>query len=101
MVSRVRRHLGLVVYLTSDTQQQSHTASDRFEGTAARQSTASTMALTDQTVVVHPLVLLSVVDHFNRIARDRVVGVLLGETSRGRIEVTNSYAGKVGLFHRC
>jgi hypothetical protein len=33
-------------------------------------------------VVVHPTVLLSVVDHYNRIAKDtkkRVVGVLLGE----------------------
>lgn len=46
-------------------------------------------------VVVHPLVLLSVVDHYNRVAKDtrkRVVGVLLGETSRGRLDVTNSYA---------
>lgn len=46
-------------------------------------------------VVVHPLVLLSVVDHYNRAAKDtrkRVVGVLLGETSRGQIDVTNSYA---------
>ena len=36
-------------------------------------------------VVVHPLVLLSIVDHYNRVARDtrkRVVGVLLG-TQRG------------------
>jgi len=46
-------------------------------------------------VVVHPLVLLSTVDHYNRVARDtnkRVVGVLLGETYKGRVEVTNSYA---------
>lgn len=46
-------------------------------------------------VVVHPLVLLSIVDHYNRVAKDthkRVVGVLLGESSRGRIDVTNSYA---------
>lgn len=48
-------------------------------------------------VVVHPLVLLSIVDHFNRVARDtrkRVVGVLLGTSSRGSVDVTNSYAGK-------
>lgn len=46
-------------------------------------------------VVVHPLVLLSVVDNYNRVAKDtskRVVGVLLGEASKGRIDVTNSYA---------
>ncbi|CAA6666439.1 unnamed protein product [Spirodela intermedia] len=46
-------------------------------------------------VVVHPLVLLSIVDHYNRVARDtrkRVVGVLLGSSSRGTVDVTNSYA---------
>lgn len=47
-------------------------------------------------VVVHPLVLLSTVDHYNRVARDtkkRVVGVLLGTVSKGVVDVTNSYAG--------
>ena len=47
-------------------------------------------------VVVHPLVLLSVVDHYNRVARDtrkRVVGVLLGTSFKGAVDVTNSYAG--------
>lgn len=46
-------------------------------------------------MVVHPLVLLSVVDHYTRVAKDtarRVVGVLLGEASKGRVDVTNSYA---------
>ena len=49
-----------------------------------------------ESVVVHPLVLLSVVDHYNRVAKDtrnRVVGVLLGETSKGVVHVTNSYGG--------
>ena len=53
-------------------------------------------------VVVHPLVLLSVVDHYNRVSpatkstknRKRVVGVLLGEIDKqGRVDITNSYAG--------
>ena len=38
-------------------------------------------------VVVHPTVLLSIVDHYNRIASGtskRVVGVLLGEYTDGR-----------------
>ena len=51
---------------------------------------------TPETVVVHPLVLLSVVDHYNRVARDtrkRVVGVLLGEASRGTVQVTNAFGG--------
>ena len=48
-------------------------------------------------VVVHPLVLLSIVDNYNRVAKEtrkRVVGVLLGSTFRGRVDVTNSYAGQ-------
>ncbi|KAL3838395.1 hypothetical protein ACJIZ3_022986 [Penstemon smallii] len=46
-------------------------------------------------VVVHPLVLLSIVDHYNRVARDtrkRVVGVLLGTSYKGTVDVVNSYA---------
>lgn len=46
-------------------------------------------------VVVHPLVLLSVVDHYNRVAKDtkkRVVGILLGETYKGRVDITNCFA---------
>jgi len=48
-------------------------------------------------VVIHPLVLLSTVDHYYRVARDtnkRVVGILLGEVRKGVVDVTNSYAGK-------
>jgi len=49
-------------------------------------------------VVVHPLVLLSVVDHFRRVEEDdteskRVIGVLLGEARKGRLDVTSSFAG--------
>jgi 26S proteasome regulatory subunit N8 len=50
--------------------------------------------------VVHPLVLLSVVDHYNRVAKDskrRVVGVLLGETFKGRVDITNCFAGDAVL----
>lgn len=48
-------------------------------------------------VVVHPLVLLSVVDHFNRMGKignqKRVVGVLLGcWSSKGELDVSNSFA---------
>jgi 26S proteasome regulatory subunit N8 len=45
--------------------------------------------------VVHPIVLLSTVDHFNRVAKDtrkRVVGVLLGEARKGEVDVVNSFA---------
>lgn len=48
-------------------------------------------------VVVHPLVLLSVVDHFNRMGKvgnaKRVVGVLLGSNRQGILDVSNSFAG--------
>jgi 26S proteasome regulatory subunit N8 len=47
-------------------------------------------------VVIHPTVLLSIVDHYNRIAsgtKKRVVGVLLGEyTDNNVLDVTNCYA---------
>jgi len=44
---------------------------------------------------VHPIVLLSIVDHYNRVAKDtnkRVVGILLGEYWKGKLDVTNIYA---------
>lgn len=54
---------------------------------------------TPESVVVHPLVLLSVVDHYNRVAKGtkkRVVGVLLGQqdAANKRVNVANSYAGR-------
>jgi 26S proteasome regulatory subunit N8 len=45
---------------------------------------------------VHPLVLLSIVDHFNRVnlkqRNKRVVGALLGNVVDNVVEVVNSYA---------
>lgn len=51
-------------------------------------------------VVVHPLVLLSVVDHFNRMGKigsqKRVVGVLLGcWKAKGILDISNSFAGNI------
>mmetsp|Transcript_19310 Transcript_19310/g.56045 ORF Transcript_19310/g.56045 Transcript_19310/m.56045 type:complete len:355 (-) Transcript_19310:204-1268(-) len=46
-------------------------------------------------VVVHPIVLLSVVDHYNRVAKGttkRVVGTLLGEVSDFDLHITNCFA---------
>ena len=46
-------------------------------------------------VTIHPLVLLSATDHYHRVARGtrkRAVGVLLGSSSRGSIDATNSFA---------
>ena len=68
----------------------------RCEGEEFGTSAGEMKANAIEQVVVHPLVLLSIVDHYNRVAKDthkRVVGVLLGETSGGRVDVTNSYAG--------
>lgn len=50
-------------------------------------------------VIVHPIVLLSVVDHFNRLSKignpGRVVGILLGSWKKGDvIDVATSFAGK-------
>ncbi len=45
---------------------------------------------------VHPLVLLSIVDHFNRVnlkqRNKRVIGALLGTVTDDVVEVVNSYA---------
>lgn len=45
---------------------------------------------------VHPLVLLSIVDHFNRVnlkqRNKRVIGALLGNVVDDVVEVVNSYA---------
>ena len=49
---------------------------------------------TKTSVVLHPLCLLSVVDHYNRVAKDtrkRVVGVLLGSRNGDEVDVANSY----------
>jgi len=46
-------------------------------------------------VVVHPIVLLGVVDHYNRVAKGttkRVVGTLLGEVSDYDLHITNCFA---------
>lgn len=49
-----------------------------------------------QTVIVHPLVLLSVVDHYNRMSKignhKRVAGLLLGNwNSKGVMDISNSF----------
>lgn len=52
-------------------------------------------AVAPEQVVVHPLVLLSVVDHYNRVAKNtkkRVVGVLLGQNNGKSVNVANSFA---------
>lgn len=51
--------------------------------------------LANTTVIVHPLVLLSVTDHAARSAsgaRKRVVGILLGQDNGKVVNVANSFA---------
>jgi 26S proteasome regulatory subunit N8 len=46
-------------------------------------------------VTMHPLVLLSTADHYHRVAkgtRKRVVGVLLGQVVKGKVDASNSFA---------
>ena len=48
-----------------------------------------------EVVAVHPIVLLSVVDHYYRLAKEtnrRVIGALLGEYVDGKVDITNCYA---------
>ena len=58
---------------------------------------SSSKAFSYDTVAVHPIVLLSVVDHYYRLAKEtsrRVIGALLGEyiSIDNKIDVTNCYA---------
>merc|ERR1711862_15893 len=61
------------------------------------EATEATKNDTGTKVTVHPLVLLSVVDHFNRMSKignqKRVVGVLLGSWStKNELDISNSFA---------
>lgn len=62
-------------------------------------STAVSPLTKIEKVVVHPLVLLSVVDHFNRMGKggnsQRVVGLLLGSLKNKVLDVSNSFACKL------
>lgn len=66
------------------------------ESSSPTNSSIQTTPLGDiKDLTVHPLVLLSAVDHYNRVARGtrkRVVGVLLGSVNKGRVDATNSFA---------
>ncbi|KAI1438586.1 26S proteasome regulatory subunit rpn-8 [Xylaria sp. CBS 124048] len=58
-------------------------------------TTAETLSFVSKNVSVAPLVLLSVVDHFNRAnkgTKKRVVGVLLGQNNGDDVRVSNSFA---------
>lgn len=62
-------------------------------------TTADTLSLVTRNVSVAPLVLLSVVDHYNRTEAyksktKRVVGVLLGQNDGKNARVSNSFAGE-------
>ena len=58
--------------------------------------TDDTKMLPFSRVTVHPLALLSVVDHYNRVNKDvaprRVVGILLGSIAHGVVDVLSCYA---------
>lgn len=69
------------------------TATNKVDTTAVTASSSIVGDVAD--VIVHPLVLLSVADHYHRVARGtrkRVVGVLLGTVLKGRVDCTNSFA---------
>ncbi|RWS04616.1 26S proteasome non-ATPase regulatory subunit 7-like protein [Dinothrombium tinctorium] len=77
--------------------------SEKDEATKPKEVKKVSGELPVQRVVVHPLVLLSVVDHFNRMGKignqRRVVGILLGSfKGRGVLDISNSFAGTVYTF---
>lgn len=70
------------------------TGSTAVETTTTQQTPIAVSSdVTD--VTIHPLVLLSAADHYHRVARGtrkRVVGVLLGQVYRGKVDASNSFA---------
>jgi len=61
----------------------------------AAEEKAAALKEVKKDVVIHPIVLLSVVDHYNRVAKGttkRVIGTLLGEIYDLKIHVTNCFA---------
>jgi|EP00427_Karlodinium_veneficum_P018592 26S proteasome regulatory subunit N8 len=57
--------------------------------------TVQQIPMQSRDVVIHPMVLLSVVDHYNRVAKGttkRVIGTLLGEIYDLKIHITNCFA---------
>ena len=70
---------------------------DREGAVSITATTETASSASSFIIVVHPLVLLSTVDHYNRVAKDtkkRVVGGLLGTggVSGGTLDITNSFA---------
>lgn len=60
-------------------------------------STSSDLTMSTKSCVVHPLVLLSIQDHYHRVAKNsrnkRVVGILLGQDLGARgYNISNSFA---------
>ncbi|KCZ81925.1 hypothetical protein H312_00686 [Anncaliia algerae PRA339] len=48
--------------------------------------------MVEERIVVHPLVLLSITDHFMRSNKERVAGMIIGSVVENVIHITNSYA---------
>lgn len=68
---------------------------DEKKDGAAEQAVELVKKVKKRDVVVHPIVLLSVVDHYNRVAKGttkRVVGTLLGEVTDFNLHITNCFA---------
>lgn len=58
-------------------------------------TTAETLELTSTHITIHPLVLLSVADSYNRSAqgtKKRVLGVCLGQNNGKSVNIANSFA---------
>lgn len=75
----------------------STTAKTTTTAPAATTTTVAPPAPKINKVVVHPLVLLSVVDHYTRLGKvmggqKRVVGLLLGHLRQGVLNITNGFA---------
>lgn len=70
--------------------------------TSLLSSSSLASTLDAKSCVVHPLVLLSIQDHFHRVANNtkkRVVGILLGQDNGAKgYNIANSFAGELSAL---
>jgi len=82
--------------MVADTDKDKETKTEKETKTDKETKVVATSANVIDKVVVHPLVLISVVDHFNRMSKvgnqKRVAGVLLGSIRNKVLDVANSFA---------
>lgn len=75
-------------------EKKEETKEEKKDGEEVKKDDKKNMDIKEREVVIHPIVLLSVVDHYNRVAKGttkRVIGTLLGEIYDLKLHITNCF----------